>query len=377
MKKLFATTLLLCLFGTLHAEEKPAVRAVQVYSSVKLTMPVAMVQPTVNPQELENTWWVVEQKGRILRFDGNQKEPTTEVVLDIKKNVTSGGERGLLGLAFHPKFASNVWVFVNYTPTVNGQLKTRISRFSSADQGRTLDPKSEQIVLEFDQPYGNHNGGHIAFGHDGRLYISIGDGGAAGDPKDHGQNPKTLLGTIARINVDQLPYTVPADNPFVGKEGRPEIFAWGLRNPWKFSFDRVSGALWAADVGQNAWEEVNIIKNGKNYGWRFLEGTHCYNPSDDCPRDSFEPPVLEYSHKEGQSITGGFVYRGKKLKAFQGNYIFGDFVSGRVWAFNPETKQRSLILDSKANISTFVEARDGELGYLDYQSGKILALEPQ
>lgn len=376
MKMFTLTILLLAFSGTLHANEKTKVKATQVYSTIKLRMPVGMVQPAQPAVGLENTWWIVEQKGRILRFDGNQKEPTTEVVLDITKNVTSGGERGLLGLAFHPKFAVNGWVFVNYTPTVDGQLKTRISRFSSADQGKTLDPKSEQVVLEFDQPYGNHNGGHIAFGHDGRLYIGIGDGGAAGDPKDHGQNAKTLLGTIARINVDQLPYTVPADNPFVAKDGRPEIFAWGLRNPWKFSFDRLSGALWAADVGQNAWEEVNIIQRGKNYGWRVLEGTHCYNPSEDCPREGFELPVVEYSHKEGQSVTGGFVYRGKKLTGFEGHYIFGDFVSGKIWAFNPETKERTLILDSKANVSTFVEARDGELGFMDYQSGKIFSLEP-
>lgn len=377
MKKFCLLITIFLLMSSAAWAQDSQVKAVKVYPSVDLKMPVQMTQPLRPHSTMKNVWWVVEQQGRIVRFHGNEKEPKSQVVMDIRKSVKSGGERGLLGLAFHPKFHDNGFAFVNYTYQKDDDLITRIARFESKDFGKTFDPESEVSVLEFEQPYGNHNGGHIAFGPDGRLYIGIGDGGAAGDPQDHSQRAETILGTIARINVDKLPYTVPADNPFVKGGGRSEIFAWGLRNPWKFSFDRKTGDLWAADVGQNAWEEVNIVELGKNYGWRVLEGTHCYNPKSDCDRKGMEPPVTEYPHSEGQSVTGGYVYRGSKIPGLQGHYIFGDFVSGKIWSFDPKTKERKVLMDSGKAISTFVEAADGELGFLDYTSGDIYTFAPK
>lgn len=337
----------------------------QVWGHVKLTMPVSFAN-----QPGTSTWWVNEQTGRILRFDSSNRAPAT-VALDLKDRVRSGGERGLLGLALDPKFAENGRIFVNYTTDKPGNLTTRISSFVSRDKGLTFDPASESILLAFEQPYSNHNGGHIAFGPDGMLYVAVGDGGSGGDPLGHGQNSNSLLGTILRLDVRAgTSYVAPKDNPFASGGGRPEVFAWGLRNPWKFSF-APDGRLWAADVGQNAYEEVNVVESGKNYGWNAVEGFHCFKPSSDCKIEAFAAPVLEYSHKEGQSITGGFVYRGSKIPALAGHYVFGDFVAGKVWAFNPKTLQRTLLIDTDFAIPTFVEDTDGELLVVDYGSGTL------
>ena len=360
------------------------VKLVRVFEDVDLQQPVWMVQPP----DAANRWYALEQKGRVVTFSASNPKKTRKVALDLTDRVRFGGEQGLLGLAFHPRYADNGYVYVNYISDENPR-QTRVSRFRRASDGISFDPKSEKILLRVDQPYGNHNGGGVLFGPDGFLYIGFGDGGMAGDPHDHGQNTKTLLGAMVRIDVDGGdPYGIPKDNPFAdGKKGAPEIFAWGLRNPWRFSFDRTTGKLWAGDVGQNAWEEIDVVERGHNYGWAIREGTHCYDPpahlkvfgSGECgERDkNLTDPVLDYSQRRGdRSVTGGYVYRGKKNPALFGKYVYGDFVSGRIWAFDPATGDNTLLLDSPLAISSFVEAADGELGVLSYAEGAVYHLSP-
>jgi glucose/arabinose dehydrogenase len=282
--------------------------------------------------------YVIEQPGRIIQLSDASDKPTQSVFLDLTKIVhNEGWEQGLLGLAFHPDYKENGKFYVNYTTsktTVIAEYKRSTSDASKAD------PKSAKILLEFDQPYDNHNGGELVFGPDGYLYIAVGDGGSGGDPEGNGQNRQTFLGNILRIDVDQssglLAYGIPADNPFVAnKEGyREEIYAYGLRNPWRMSFDAQTGALWAGDVGQNRIEEVNIINKGENYGWNVMEGTSCYIP-ENCSKDEMTLPIWEYSATErGASITGGYVYRGSEIPGLNGAYIFSDFMDGRVWALS-------------------------------------------
>jgi glucose/arabinose dehydrogenase len=223
------------------------------------------------------------------------------------------------------------------------------------------DKESEEIILQFEQPYSNHNGGQLAFGPDGYLYIAVGDGGSAGDPQGNGQNKKTLLGTILRIDIDKgsagLTYAIPPDNPFASGNdaARKEIFAYGLRNPWRFSFDPLGGELWAADVGQNKIEEINIIKRGGNYGWNIMEGSNCYEPPRGCNKARLELPVSEYSHLVGQSITGGYVYRGERCSVLKGWYIYADYISGRVWAMRRQAGGKTetrLLMKKNINISS-------------------------
>ncbi len=282
--------------------------------------------------------WVVEQKGTIRVFENSPKVQEAALFLNLRDRVFSGhSEEGLLGLAFHPRFKDNGFFYVNYT--ANNPRRTVIARFQTKDATRQEgDPHSEQILLEIPQPYGNHKGGKLAFGPDGYLYIAMGDGGSGGDPHGHGQNRSSLLGKILRIDVDhpasEKNYGIPKDNPFAGNtQGfKEEIFAYGLRNPWRFSFDTKTGWLWASDVGQDKpYEEVDIIEKGKNYGWNIMEGKHCYNPPKNCVRDGLTLPIWEYTADMGRSVTGGYVYRGQNLPGLQGSYIYGDFVSGRVW----------------------------------------------
>jgi len=232
-------------------------------------------------------------------------------------------------------------------------------------------------LLVIPQPYGNHNGGMIAFGLDHYLYIGMGDGGSGGDPENYAQNRNELLGKFLRIDVDQQrPYGIPPDNPFVQGNGQPEIFAVGLRNPWRFSFDRETGNLWAGDVGQNKWEEIDVIQKGKNYGWRFLEGTHCFNPETNCRSvKNLVAPVTEYAHSSGRcSVTGGYVYRGTMIPALLGTYVFGDFCSGEIWGYREgETR---LLLATDLQISSFGEVGDGELYVLGY-GGEIFRIGPK
>ena len=316
-------------------------------------------------------WYALEKGGRVLRFPNkdNVRQSEVQTFINLSSNLSDEGEGGLLGLAFHPDFADNGYVYLHYTDT---GFNSHISRFSVAADGTRLEPNSEKTLIELKQPFKNHNGGDITFGPDGYLYISLGDGGSQGDPNGNAQNKNTFFGSILRIDVDNGdPYGIPADNPFAGGGGAKEIFAYGLRNPWRMSFDRETGELWSADVGQNKYEEINIIESGKNYGWDKREGKHCFGRNS-CSKAGFTDPVYEYSHDLGQSITGGYVYRGSQVEALQGSYVYGDFVSGTVWGLSPSGDgfENRKLFDSGANLSSFAQDNDGELYALDF-SGKI------
>ncbi len=320
--------------------------------------------------------FVVEQAGVIYLLTGPEASEK-ENFLDIRDLVDdSGNEMGLLGLAFHPDYAENGYFFVNYTDSQG----TVLARFEAS--GNEADPDSRLDILKFSQPYSNHNGGHLEFGPDGYLYIATGDGGSGGDPQGHGQNRTTFHGNFLRIDIDsQGPrsnYAIPPDNPFVGNsEGYlEEIFAYGLRNPWRFSFDPETGYLWAGDVGQNSVEEINIIEKGKNYGWNIMEGSRCFNPPANCDTTGLEMPVYEYLHPLGRSITGGYVYRGKALPMLEGAYIYGDFVSGHIWALwysDGEVRANYTLSETDLKISSFGTDENREL-YLTAFDGKIYRL---
>lgn len=350
--------------------ESPSRLAIErAFKSVDLALPVWMEQPPGD----SSVWFAVEQKGTLVRFK-DSPGARKSTALDIRDRVKYGGERGFLGLAFHPDFQKNGHIFVNYTTEAGGPLTTRVSRFTANDARSEFDPKSEKVLLSFRQTYANHNGGQVSFGPDGYLYIGVGDGGSAGDPKNDAQNPRTLLGTILRIDVDasgEKGYGIPDGNAFTDGSGRPEIYAWGLRNPWRFSWDPKTEKLWVADVGQNAYEEINIVEAGENYGWRFREGKHCYKPKTDCRTKGLVDPVHEYSHKQGdKSITGGYVYRGK-VESLAGHFIYGDFVSGRIWALDTESYKNRELFDTSYGISSFARAADGRLFFFDYGPGHV------
>ena len=325
--------------------------------------------------------FVLEQQGIIYVFDKSDPVATKSVFLDISNQVLYSGELGLLGLAFHPNYSLNGYFYLDYTTT--NPRRTIISQFSVDPNNQNIgNVTSEVILLEVIQPYSNHNGGQLAFGpNDGYLYIALGDGGSAGDPSNHGQNRSTLLGSILRIDVNNpqsgLPYGIPADNPFVNNvEGyREEIYAYGLRNPWRFSFDPITGWIWCADVGQNKIEEVDIIEKGHNYGWRIMEGTECYNPSSGCNASGLILPIYEYDHSLGISITGGFVYRGSNLPSLVGWYIYADYGSGRIWAlnYNESIADNYLLKDTDLNIVSFGLDQKNELLFCAFD-GKIYQL---
>lgn len=330
-----------------------------------------------------NRLFVEEQEGTIYVFENDTAVTEKTIFLDISEQVTdTGNEQGLLGLAFHPDYESNGLLYVNYTSANSG--RTVISRFSVSQENDDMaDPESETELLSFDQPYSNHNGGHLAFGPDGYLYIAVGDGGDAGDPHDNAQDRSTLLGSILRIDVDNPQngnqYGIPPDNPFADNEEgyREEIFAWGLRNPWRFSFDAETGELWVADVGQGDREEINIVENGLNYGWNIMEGSICFPPGSDCDTNGLELPVFEYTQDNGdRSITGGYVYRGSWLPEMEGYYIYADFISGRIWALNPsdlEDPENTELYHADFNISSFGTDQNNEL-YICGFDGKIYLL---
>ncbi|MEW8561068.1 MAG: PQQ-dependent sugar dehydrogenase, partial [Candidatus Thiodiazotropha sp.] len=320
-------------------------------------------------------WYALRQTGQVIRFDNDPGVSNTQTFIDISDRVDYGGEKGLLGMAFHPDYADNGFVYLSYTASPAGGLESRISRFTLDSATQTLDPGSEQILLTVSQPYSNHNGGHIAFGPDGLLYIGLGDGGSGGDPLGHGQNTATLLGSLLRIDVgDGLGgYTIPADNPFVSGGGAAEIYAYGLRNPWRWSFDRQVGDLWLGDVGQNAYEEVDIISRGGNYGWNLMEGNQCYPASANCDSTGLTLPVAEYDHSQGISITGGYVYRGSALNQLAGRYLFSDYGSGVIWGLVDDGSggyRAEELLDSDLNIVSFAEDQSGEL-YVLHLGGSI------
>ena len=282
--------------------------------------------------------FVVEQRGTVVAV---APDGATTRWLDLQARTRAQGERGLLGVAFHPDFATNGRVFVHYTDLNGG---TALAELTAERGAERVDPASEVVLYTLDQPYGNHNGGQVAFGPDGMLYLALGDGGSGGDPLGAGQDLGTPLGALLRFDVDAgLPGTlaIPADNPFVDVAGaRPEIWAYGLRNPWRFSFDPRTGDLWIADVGQNAVEEVNLLRAGApagaNFGWRVVEGDRCYDPPQGCDLDRFVAPVATYTHASGwgRSITGGVVPYGDAAPSLAGRYVFGDFVSGRLFVLD-------------------------------------------
>lgn len=341
------------------------------FPNLSFVAPVAMIQAPGDP----TSWYVAGQDGVVRVFDNDPATTNSSVFINIADRLYNSGESGLLGIAFHPDYQTNRQVFLSYTNLVGGNYVSYISRFTTYDNGATLDPTSEQIILELPQPYGNHNGGNIAFGPDRYLYIGLGDGGSAGDPQGNGQNTDTLLGAMLRIDPDgvssQANYAIPGDNPFAQGGGAPEIYAWGFRNPWRWSFDRGTGELWVGDVGQDAWEEIDRVELGGNYGWNIMEGAHCYNAAS-CDQTGLIPPVVEYPHTEGCSVTGGFVYRGTQVPDLDGVYVYGDYCTGTIWGVaqsSPGTP--TLLANSDLYISSFAEANNGELYVLDRATGTI------
>ncbi len=353
---------------------------VEAYPNLSFTRPVDFQHAGDDSDQI----FVVEQRGVITVFADDVATSQSGTFLDISGPVDDrSNEEGLLGLTFDPNYASSGYFFVNYT--ISNPARTRISRFTaSAANPNQADPNSELVILEFEQPFGNHNGGQLAFGLDGYLYVAVGDGGSAGDPQRHGQDLTTLLGSILRIDVSQssaqTPYTIPEDNPFAENEQgfREEIYAYGLRNPWRISFDPETGQLWAGDVGQNQLEEVDIIENGGNYGWNITEASQCFEPRNNCDKDDIILPIWEYNHSQQDlSITGGYVYRGTELPDLVGQYVYADFVSGRVWALNEDdtsSPENTELMDSNLAISSFGVNAMNEL-FLCAFDGKIYRIE--
>jgi glucose/arabinose dehydrogenase len=355
-------------------------KVVNAFPQLKFDNPVDLTHANDGSDRL----FVVEQRGVIRVFENKSSTANAQEFLNIRSKVSYGGEAGLLGLAFHPDYSNNGYFFLNFMRKTPQRLETVIVRYKvSNDDKNWADPASETVLLSFEQPYDNHNGGSIKFGKDGYLYIATGDGGSWGDPFNNGQNKAALLGKILRIDInatDNGNYGIPSDNPFKGnKEGfREEVYAYGLRNPWRISFDVETNTLWAGDVGQNKREEIDVIVKGGNYGWRRKESIDCYKPPGDCADPDFIDPVLDMPQANGEhSITGGFVYRGKKMPSLRGKYIFGDYVSGRVFgleAKNGKVVKNEMLVDRAASISSFGVDEKNELYICDHASGKILSL---
>jgi glucose/arabinose dehydrogenase len=358
----------------------------EAFPGLTFTAPVELLSPPDNTKRL----FVVQQNGIIKVFKNKAGITSAEVsdFLNISSNVTFNGEAGLLGMAFHPQYATNGYFYVTYTRS--GPLTTVVSRFTvKPDNANEADPLSELILFTQAQPYSNHNGGKLAFGTDGFLYISLGDGGSAGDPQNYAQNLSSLLGKILRLDVNQssgsLNYSIPESNPLRNNtQGyREEIYAYGLRNVWKFSIDQSTNTIWAADVGQGNREEIDIITNGGNYGWRLMEGTLCYNPSTNCNTGNLILPIFEYPHTDNnRSITGGYVYRGVQIPEWQGHYIYGDYISGRIWKleYSNNTATNAFLNLAGGLISSFGEDHNGELYVVRYSTsntGRIFRYFPE
>ena len=373
----------------------PTLSVERVFPGLTFSMPVAMLQAPGDGSR----WFVVEQAGRVLVFNNVPSPAAPTEFINITDRVDNGGEMGLLGMAFHPDFPDpKPLVYLSYTNSDSG-LESRVSEFQLGPGGK-LDPTTERILMRIAQPEANHNGGHIAFGPDGFLYVGLGDGGGGndgfGDPTEphgpigNGQNMMTLLGKMLRIDVSPaVGYEIPSDpggNPFAGNAkcgangtgaaNCPEIYASGFRNPWRWSFDRLTGALWVGDVGQSSREEIDRVALGGNYGWRCFEGTEGPNLPPCGNESSLLPPVAEYGRTVGRSVTGGYVYRGAGIPGLQGRYVFGDFVTGRIWHIANDTAPTVVMnegFDSGFNISSFGEDNDGELYVVRY-SGQLYRL---
>jgi len=356
----------------------PALVATPVYTPLSFSQPTAMHQAPGD----SSRWFVAEKGGVIRVFANNPGSSASSVFLDIRDRVSAAGEGGLLGFVFHPEYPATPEVFVSYT--AGSPFRSVVSRFFSTNGGNTLEPGVEEVVLTISQPQQNHNGGNVLFGPDRLLYVGFGDGGGAGDPLGNGQRTTNLHGTIVRVDVDGgTPYAIPPGNPFatnaicvqgVGAAACPEIYAWGLRNPWRFSFDRQTGTLWAGDVGQGAWEEIDVISAGNNYGWNIREGAHCFEPPSGCDTTGLTDPVSEYGRGQGVSVTGGYVYRGSDVPGLAGWYVFGDFGSGRLFAVRDDSTPVTapeVVGNTGFSIVTFAEDIDGELYVVDFVTGTI------
>lgn len=369
--------------GCLAPQRPPAAIALQrTLGSRSFTWPVLVLQAPGDASR-----FFVVQKGGIISAVSPDGATATDFIDITSQTNSSFDETGLLGMAFHPRWQTNHQVFLFYsahdgTPR---DLTSTVSRFASTDGGKTLDKSTEQVLFPLQKtPADNHNGGMLAFGPDGDLYISLGDGGGAGDIFNHAQDTGQFFGKILRIDVDHgAPYAIPPDNPFAdGTGGKPEIFAFGFRNPWRYSFDRATGLLWAGDVGQDNWEEVDVVRNGENYGWHVREGAHCYPPGSTCSTDGFTDPIVEYDHTQGIAITGGYVYRGSALQGLVGSYLYSDFGSGTIWSIPASAGEpgqpkptAAKLLDTSLSVSSFGEDLDGELYVADLAGGiyKIVA----
>jgi len=329
--------------------------------------------------------FVVEQGGTIRIISNGAVLP--QPFLDITSKVIAQNEMGLLGLTFHPNFSQSGKFYLNYNRSLSGQFQSVIAEYSVlASNPNLADPASERILLTVNQVgnFTNHKAGQLTFGADGFLYFGLGDGGSGGDPFGNGQNTGILLGKMMRIDVDStspgLQYRIPPDNPFVAGGGLPEIWAYGFRNPWRFSFDRVTGRLFVGDVGQDSFEEVDIVQKGKNYGWNIMEGMHCFQPPTGCNMAGLTLPIVEYNHSEGNAIIGGYVYHGSNIKGLQGIYVFGDLGTGKIWALqetSPNVWARTLLATTGKMISSFGQDQSGELYLVDYASGSVFRIQAQ
>ena len=372
MRYLLLVLALISITGLAHAEDGGGLTTMLVADG--LTAPLHVSTPPGDARI-----FVVEQPGTVRIIDNDRI--LDRPFLDISDRLRFGGERGLLGLAFHPNYSRNGYFFVNYSEKVNGA--TRIERYRVSEDSNRADPASAQLVLRVEQPYSNHNGGHILFGPDGMLYVAMGDGGAGGDPKGHGQNRATLHGALLRIDIDSdTPYAIPTDNPFIGDVGgRDEIWAWGLRNPWRISFDGVAGLLYVADVGQDDWEEVTIVSaavGGHNYGWNLMEGNHCFTEPR-CDSTGLTTPDYVYSHDEGCSITGGLIYRGAAMPDLHGHYFFSDYCTGFLRSFRYSAgaviEVKGWDAGNLGHVTSFGTDAAGEL-YITNSGGQVLKLVP-
>lgn len=345
------------------------------FPNLTFNQPVGIIQA----DDGSNRLFVVEQAGRSIVFENSENTAASNVFLDISDRVLYGGEQGLLGLAFHPNYIETGYFYVNYV--ADNPRRTIIARYSvMSNDPDQADPNSEVALLEINQPFSNHNGGQLTFGGDGYLCIGLGDGGSGGDPLGHAQNRASLLGKILRIDVDSPSagrnYGIPADNPFAGNTlgYREEIYAYGFRNPWRFSFDQATGKLWVGDVGQSQREEIDLVAKGKNYGWNIMEGNLCFSPSTGCNQTGLELPVWEYGHDEGNAIIGGYTYRGSTLTSLDGAYIYGDYGSGKIWALQGDgTFVNTLLVDTTLSITSFGLDENSEL-YFTAFDGKIYKL---
>jgi len=396
-----------CLAGKRPATGADLAKLQPAFPNLTFNQPVAMVQAPNS----SDRWYVAEKPGRLMSFANNTATTQSTPFINLTAAVDDRSEGGLLGVAFHPDYASNGYVFLSYTTSdvpsnpSSANFRSVIARFTANGSRTALDASSELILMTVAQPYDNHDGGNIAFGPDGFLYIGFGDGGSGGDPQGHGQDSGTLLGAMLRIDVNVsfsdltggIRYKIPSTNPFSGTpicingscpnqstkasrctgSGCPEIFAWGLRNPWRWSFDRLTGDLWAGDVGQETWEEVDLIQLGKNYGWNCYEGSQGYNAS--CASSpNLVMPITEYDHGVGNSITGGYVYRGAAIPALTGTYIFADFGSGKIFGLSDPrgVASRSELTTPMSGIASFAQDNDGEIYALNLYSGQISKFVP-